>query len=66
MRNSLQDKRFAEMREGVWIRPDNVEVDLGAEVGERVRILRAQDGAPGELAARLADAYLEVKTTGRL
>ncbi|WP_370329870.1 PaaX family transcriptional regulator C-terminal domain-containing protein [Mycolicibacterium hippocampi] len=55
MRNSLQDKRFAELREGVWIRPDNVEVDLGAEVGERVRVLRAQDGAPGELAAQLWD-----------
>ncbi|GAB3217254.1 PaaX family transcriptional regulator C-terminal domain-containing protein [Mycolicibacterium hippocampi] len=55
MRNSLQDKRFAELREGVWIRPDNVEVDLGAEVGERVRVLRARDEAPGELAAQLWD-----------
>ena len=55
MRNSLQDKRFAELREGVWIRPDNVEVDLGGEVGERVRVLCARDEAPGELAAQLWD-----------
>lgn len=55
MRNRLQDKRFAELREGVWIRPDNVEIDLGAEVGDRVRVLRAQDDAPGELAAQLWD-----------
>ena len=55
MRNSLQDKRFAELREGVWIRPANVEVDLGADVDERVRVLRARDEAPRELAAQLWD-----------
>ena len=35
--------------------------DLLREMGARV-----VDAPPGELAARLADAYLEVKTTGRL
>ncbi|CAA0130156.1 Uncharacterised protein [Mycolicibacterium vanbaalenii] len=55
LRNRLQDKRFAELREGVWIRPDNVEVDLGADVRERVRVLRAHDEAPDELAAQLWD-----------
>ena len=55
LRNRLQDKRFAELREGVWVRPDNVEVDLGADVRERVRVLRAHDEAPDELAAQLWD-----------
>ncbi len=55
LRNRLQDKRFAELREGVWMRPDNVAVDLGADVTERVRILRARDQQPEELAERLWD-----------
>lgn len=53
LRNSLQDKRFAELREGIWMRPDNVTVDLGDEVTGRVRVLHAVDDAPAELAARL-------------
>ncbi|MCH9710819.1 MAG: PaaX domain-containing protein, C- domain protein [Actinomycetia bacterium] len=55
LRNSLQEKRFAELREGVWMRPDNVAVELGDAVSERVRLLRARDEAPVELAARLWD-----------
>lgn len=55
LRNTLQDKRFAELREGVWMRPDNVQVELGDEITERVRILRARDDAPVELAGRLWD-----------
>lgn len=55
LRNNLQGKRFAELREGVWMRPDNVAVELGDEVTERVRVLRACDDAPAELAARLWD-----------
>lgn len=54
MRNRLQDKRFAELREGVWMRPDNVVVDLG-DVSARMRILRARDERPEELAERLWD-----------
>ncbi|MCB0949270.1 MAG: PaaX domain-containing protein, C- domain protein [Mycobacterium sp.] len=55
LRNTLQDKRFAELREGVWMRPDNLGVDLGEQVADRVRVLRATDDAPVELAARLWD-----------
>ena len=55
LRNTLQDKRFAELREGVWMRPDNVAVEFGDELAERVRVLRARDDAPAELAARLWD-----------
>ena len=32
LRTTLQDKRFAELREGVWLRPDNLDVELTAEV----------------------------------
>ncbi|MGB0961234.1 MAG: PaaX family transcriptional regulator C-terminal domain-containing protein [Mycobacterium sp.] len=55
LRNALQEKRFAELREGVWMRPDNVSAELGDAVSERVRLLRAYDEAPVELAARLWD-----------
>lgn len=55
LRNTLQDKRFAELREGVWMRPDNVEVHLGDEITEQVRLLRSHDDAPVELATRLWD-----------
>jgi phenylacetic acid degradation operon negative regulatory protein len=55
LRTTLQDKRFAELREGVWMRPDNVAVDLDEDVTARVRILRAQDERPDELAERLWD-----------
>lgn len=55
LRNTLQEKRFAELREGVWMRPDNVAVALGDEVAARVRVLRASDDEPAELAARLWD-----------
>ena len=55
LRTTLQDKRFAELREGVWMRPDNVAVDLGDEVAERVRILVARDEDPVGLAGQLWD-----------
>ncbi|MDA2895130.1 PaaX domain-containing protein, C- domain protein [Mycolicibacterium sp. BiH015] len=55
LRNELQNKRFAELREGVWMRPDNVSTDLGDGISPRVRILRAHDERPAELAAELWD-----------
>src|ERR1700682_2805104 len=30
LRTTLQDKRFAELREGIWLRPDNLDVELSA------------------------------------
>jgi phenylacetic acid degradation operon negative regulatory protein len=51
----LQHKRFAELREGLWMRPDNLDPDLEAQVCNRVRVLRARDGAPVELARLLWD-----------
>ena len=55
LRNTLQGKRFSELREGVWLRPANLDVDLTGEVLDRVRVLRAHDDDPAELAARLWD-----------
>ncbi|WP_219070268.1 PaaX family transcriptional regulator C-terminal domain-containing protein [Candidatus Mycobacterium methanotrophicum] len=55
LRTTLHGKRFGEMREGVWMRPDNLELDLDAQARARVRILQARDDAPDELAEQLWD-----------
>jgi phenylacetic acid degradation operon negative regulatory protein len=55
LRNALQDWRFGELREGVWLRPANLNVELTAEVLDRVRVLHARDDDPAELAGRLWD-----------
>ena len=53
LRNTLQAGRFGELREGAWLRPDNLADDLPTEVVSRVRVLRAHDDDPVELAGRL-------------
>jgi phenylacetic acid degradation operon negative regulatory protein len=55
LRTTLQDKRFAELREGIWLRPDNLDVDLTADVLDRVRVLHSRDDDAAGLAARLWD-----------
>ena len=55
LRTTLQQNRFAELREGVWLRPDNLDVELPGDVSDRVRVLHTRDDAPAELAARLWD-----------
>jgi phenylacetic acid degradation operon negative regulatory protein len=55
LRTTLQDNRFGELREGVWLRPANVVLRLGDDVAARVRVLSARDDEPAELAARLWD-----------
>ncbi|MCV7439244.1 PaaX family transcriptional regulator C-terminal domain-containing protein [Mycobacterium seoulense] len=55
LRTALHGKRFGELREGVWMRPDNLELDLGPAIAARVRVLRARDGDPAGLAAQLWD-----------
>lgn len=55
LRTTLHDKRFAELREGVWMRPANLELELTEELCGRVRVLRARDDDPIGLAARLWD-----------
>ncbi|CQD07553.1 phenylacetic acid-responsive transcriptional repressor [Mycolicibacterium conceptionense] len=55
LRNTLQQYRFGELREGVWMRPDNLEQVLPQDITDRVRVLRACDQDPADLAARLWD-----------
>jgi phenylacetic acid degradation operon negative regulatory protein len=55
LRNTLQIKRFGELREGVWLRPDNLDDELPAEVVERVRVLHSRDDDPAGLTRRLWD-----------
>ncbi|KZS75519.1 PaaX domain-containing protein, C- domain protein [Mycobacterium kansasii] len=55
LRNTLQEKRFGELREGVWLRPDNLDLELAPDMRARVRVLTTRDEAPAELAARLWD-----------
>lgn len=55
MRTTLHDKRFGELREGVWMRPANLDVELPADVADRARMLSARDADPVGLAGRLWD-----------
>jgi phenylacetic acid degradation operon negative regulatory protein len=64
LRTTLHDKRFAELREGVWMRPANLESELTDSLRGRVRVLQARDGDPTGLTARLWD-LTEWVTTGR-
>jgi phenylacetic acid degradation operon negative regulatory protein len=66
LRTAMHDKRFGELREGVWMRPDNLDPDLGADVAERVRMLRARDDAPAQLAGELWDLPGWAETGHRL
>lgn len=55
LRAGLSDRRFAELREGIWMRPDNIDIDLGDDLGVRTRMLTARDEHPAELARTLWD-----------
>ncbi len=55
LRKLLQDSRFGELREGVWLRPDNLRAELDPGIARHVRLLRSTDDAPAELAAQLWD-----------
>ncbi|MFV9634316.1 PaaX family transcriptional regulator C-terminal domain-containing protein [Mycobacterium neumannii] len=55
LRSALQDGRFAELREGVWLRPDNLDTALPPEVLQRVRVLVSRDAEPAELVRLLWD-----------
>jgi phenylacetic acid degradation operon negative regulatory protein len=66
LRNTLQIKRFGELREGVWLRPGNLDDELPGEVADRVRVLHARDDDPAELARRLWDLAGWANTGDRL
>lgn len=55
LRNAMHDKRFSELREGVWMRPDNIDTQLGPDVTDRARVITAHDDDPADLAGRLWD-----------
>ncbi len=55
LRTMLQQNRFGELREGVWLRPDNLKLTLPNEVLSRVRVLHGYDDRAAELAAQLWD-----------
>lgn len=66
LRNTLADKRFGELREGVWLRPANLDDILPEEILDRVRVLQARDDDPAGLAARLWDLPAWSQTGHRL
>lgn len=66
LRTVMHDKRFGELREGVWMRPDNVALELDPDVAGRVRVLTARDDAPAELAGALWDLPVWTQTGHRL
>ncbi len=66
LRTVLQQNRFAEMREGVWLRPDNVEISLPDDVLCRVRLMRSYDDDPAELAGQLWDLSVWAHTGRQL
>jgi phenylacetic acid degradation operon negative regulatory protein len=66
LRTTLHHKRFGELREGVWMRPDNLELDLVDEDRARVRIMQARDDEPAELAGQLWDLPSWARTGHRL
>ena len=66
LRTTLHDKRFAELREGVWMRPANLDLELPDDLRARVRVLQARDDDPAGLAERLWDLPGWVRTGHRL
>jgi phenylacetic acid degradation operon negative regulatory protein len=66
LRTTLHHKRFGELREGVWMRPDNLDLDLADEDRARVRIVAARDDQPVELAGQLWDLPSWARTGHRL
>ncbi|MEI7715994.1 MAG: PaaX family transcriptional regulator C-terminal domain-containing protein [Mycobacterium sp.] len=53
LRNTMHQKRFGELREGVWMRPTNLDSGLDGDTMSRVRVFTARDEAPGQLAGEL-------------
>ncbi|GLP82208.1 PaaX family transcriptional regulator C-terminal domain-containing protein [Mycobacterium antarcticum] len=66
LRTTLHDKRFGELREGVWMRPANLEQVLAGDLRSRVRVLRARDDDPPGLVAVLWDLPDWAQTGHRL
>lgn len=66
LRTALSRSRFGELREGVWLRPDNLVGGLDPEIGARARVLTARDDDPVGLARQLWDLPGWAQTGARL
>ena len=66
LRTTMHHKRFGELREGVWMRPDHLDLELDSDVAARVRMLKARDDAPAQLAGQLWDLPAWTETGHRL
>lgn len=55
LRTTMHVKRFGELREGVWMRPANLGLELADDVRARVRVVQARDDDPVGLTGRLWD-----------
>jgi len=55
LRTALGRNRFVELREGVWLRPDNLISALPSDAAGRVRVLHSRDDDPTGLAGTLWD-----------
>ena len=66
LRTALQDSRFGELREGVWMRPANLDADVPDALHHRVRMLQARDDDPTDLAGRLWDLTVWTRHGHRL
>lgn len=66
LRTALHDKRFGELREGVWMRPANLDPATTDDLRDRVRVLRARDDDPVGLVAHLWDLPAWTRTGHRL
>ncbi|MDF2829651.1 MAG: PaaX protein C-domain [Mycobacterium sp.] len=53
LRTALCEMRFGELREGVWMRPANLDLAVPDALRDRVRVLTARDDDPADLAGRL-------------
>lgn len=65
LRSGLESVRLAELREGVWLRPDNIDIVWPPEVGEQCTIVHARDVDPA-LVKRLWDLPAWAATADRL
>jgi len=52
-RSALSFARLAELRDGVWLRPDNLDVELPDDLGPDITRLSARPDDPSELVGRL-------------
>lgn len=66
LRTTLSSNRLAELREGVWMRPDNLDIVLNADVVGRSRVFTARDDDPAGLAGQLWDLPGWAKTGNEL